>query len=131
MLIVDIPKFQQQRLSKESDFIQWYVDDYMPDNLPAIHQAFKPKQLNNMIKTGRNEALKYGFTNPISQAHFVTLMWQIGANFHHFTGFKEIANSTEQSGAERIKQLYQIDDSQWDHAEKNTSDRHWFSEVIQ
>jgi aminoglycoside/choline kinase family phosphotransferase len=81
MLIVDIPKFQQQRLSKESDFIQWYVDDYMPNNLPDAAQGFKQAELNTLIKNGRNQAIQQGFIDPQNQVHFVTLMWQVGANF--------------------------------------------------
>lgn len=129
-LIISLTQMQQQRLREETDFIQWYIDDYLPENLPDISQAFPPKDLKIMIKNGRKEALKQGFTDPASQVHFVTLMWQLGPNFHHFSGFKEIINADQASEAERIDQLYQVNAAQWDNARQNSNDHYWHQEAI-
>jgi len=40
MLVINTEQMQQQQLMNEIDFIQWYSDDYMPETLPDIAQAF-------------------------------------------------------------------------------------------
>ncbi len=131
LLVIDTRRMQQQRLVEEVDFIQWYTDDYMPTHLSKLHQTFKPEKLRARVKAGRDEALKQGFTEPASQVHFVTLMWHIGPNFHHFPGFREIANATEQPEPYRIKRFYQVSDEQQRAAMEGCDDRRWYREIEQ
>ena len=56
-------------------------------------------------------------------------MWHIDPDFHHFSGFQEIARAIRQPGSERINDFYQVSDTHRDHAVQNADDRHWFSET--
>ncbi len=103
----------------------------MPTHLSPFHQVFEPEKLRAMVKTGRDEALKQGFTEPASQVHFVTLMWHIGPNFHHFPGFREIAKATEQPERYRIKRFYQVSDEQQREAIEGCDDRYWHQGIGQ
>jgi hypothetical protein len=96
-LRISLALMEQQRLQKENDFVQWYIDDFMPDNFPEATQEYARKELSEMIKNARNQAIQQRFLTPEYQVQFVTLMWQIGANFYQFSGFKEIINNPRPS----------------------------------
>jgi len=125
------PQQMLLRIAPASGFVDWYVNDFMPQQLPDYHQAIAPDTLSEMVKNGRNQADGYGFKDPVSQVHFVTLMWHIGPNFHQQPGFREIAQNTRQPGPERIDNFYHVSDAHWDHAVQNTDERHWFSEAAE
>jgi hypothetical protein len=119
------------RISQEEGFVDWYVNDFMPEHLAEFHESFSNEDLYRMVRNGRKEAIAYGFDDPSSQVHFVTLMWKIGANFHHFPGFKEIASTTEQSGQKRIERFYnEVTDDQGAEAVLGANDRYWFPETL-
>lgn len=117
------------RLAEERGFIDWYVNEFMPDYLPEFHETFSYEDLAEMVRHGRREALKYGFDDPESQVHFITLMWKIGPNFHHFPGFREIANATDQPAPLRIERFYQVSDEEGADAVLGADDRCWFPET--
>lgn len=117
-------------ISDEKAFIDWYVNEFMPDHLPEFHESFSSEDLGRMVRRGRNEAIKYGFDDPPSQAHFVTLMWKLGPNFHHFPGFREIAEDRGQPGPERIGRFYQVSDEEGGEAVLGADDRYWFPETF-
>lgn len=116
------------RIADEQGFIDWYVNEFMPEHVPEFHEALSNKDLNEMVAHGRREAIKYGFNDPDSQVHFVTLMWNIGPNFHHFSGFREIANATDQPGPQRIELFYRVSDEQGAAAVLGADDSYWFSD---
>ena len=116
------------RIREEADFIDWYVNDFMPDQLPEYHTLFDVDTLKEMTKNGRDRAIKHGFNQPISHSHFITLMWHIGADFYQQPGFKAIAESNEPE-AERIDAFYQLSDDLWDEAGEQADERFWFREV--
>ncbi len=119
------------RISQEQGFIDWYVNDFMPEHLAIFHESFNKEDLYRMVRNGRKDAIACGFDDPSSQVHFVTFMWKLGANFYQIRGFKEIVNTTEQSAPERIERLYnEISDAQRDYAIDNTNDRYWFPETM-
>jgi hypothetical protein len=127
--VLSIRKEQMpMRLNEESGFIDWYINEFMPEYLPQFHETFNFEDLAKMVAHGRREALKYGFADPESQIHFVTLMWKIGPNFHHFPGFREIANATDQPGPMRIEQFYHVSDEEGADAVLGADDRFWFPE---
>ncbi len=128
LLIISPAQMQQQYLSDETDFIQWYSDDYLPEYLPDIAQAFPPEKLKEMVKYGRNQAIQQGFNDPANQVQFVTLMWQLGPDFYDFPGFKEIINADQTTETERIDKLYQVNSTQWDNAMQNSHPHYWFQE---
>lgn len=121
------PQQMSLRIVPEAGFIDWYVNDFMPEQLPDYYRAIAPGTLGEMVKNGRDQALKHGFKDPANQAHFITLMWHIGANFHHAPGFKAIAQAGQSPESERINAFYQVSEAHWDDAVKKADDRHWFS----
>ena len=125
------PEQMTLRIAQEPGFIDWYVNDFMAEHLPGFHEAFDPETRHDMVKNGRNQADGYGFKDPVSQVHFVTLMWHIGPNFHQQPGFREIAQNTRQPGPERIDNFYHVSDAHWNHAVQHTDERHWFSEAAE
>ena len=128
MLNID-PEQMTLKIAQESGFVDWYSNDFMTEHLPGFHAAFAPEIRHEMVKNGRKQALKHGFKDPVSQAHFVTLMWHIGPDFYHFPGFQDIAQATRQPGPERINDFYHVSEAHWKHAVQHTDKRHWFSEV--
>jgi hypothetical protein len=102
----------------------------MPEYLPEFHESFNCVDLSEMVRHGRKWALRYGFNDPESQVHFVTLMWKIGPNFYHFTGFREIANAMDQPGPVRIERFYQVSDEKGAEAVLGADDRYWFPETM-
>ncbi len=53
--------------------------------------------------------MAYGFSEPDSIFHFVTLMWIVGPNFMDFSGFKEALECKDLDEAGRIDALYNVD----------------------
>lgn len=128
MLIIRREQMTMQ-LSEERVFVDWYVNNFMHEYLPEFHEEFSSADLTQMVRHGRMEALRYGFNDPGSQVHFVTLMWKIGPNFHHFPGFREIVNATDQPASLRIEHFYQVSDEEGADAVLGADDRYWFPET--
>lgn len=116
-------------IDDEPGFLAWYVDAFMPDHLPEFHRAFRRDDLIGMVGRGRRVAIARGFDDPASQAHFVTLMWTMGPNFHHFPGFREIARDRSQPGSLRIDRFYrEVSSEQGADAVLGADDRYWFTD---
>ena len=125
------PEQMTLKIAQEPGFVDWYSNDFMAEHLSEFHALFDNESLHEMVKNGRKEALNHGFKDPTSQVHFVTLMWHIGPDFHQFPGFQEIAHTSQQAEPERIDHFYQVSDTQWDDAVRNSDNRHWFREAAQ
>jgi len=121
------PEQMTLRISEEEGFVDWYVDTFMPKHLASSHETFSEQELSQMVTHGRNEALAYGFTEPRSQVHFVTFMWKIGPNFHHYPGFREIVQSIHLPGAERIKCFHALSNEQWANAVEGADENYWLA----
>lgn len=94
------------RIATESGFTQWFVDQFMPEELPEFHAEFTRDKLLATARRARRTAIDLGFDDPPSQAHFVALMWRLGANFFQFPGFQEIARDTATAGPVRVDRFY-------------------------
>ncbi|MCF6345804.1 MAG: hypothetical protein L3J00_04970 [Thiomicrorhabdus sp.] len=120
------------RITKEADFIDWYVNEFMPSELPDYHALFDSEELiemlKEMIKHGRGQAIHHGFNTPVSHSHFITLMWHIGAAFYQAPEFKAIALAKDQPETERIDAFYQVRDQHWREAKQNANERLWLPE---
>jgi len=123
------PDQMTQHITQKTEFIDWYVNKFMPDQLPEYHQLFDLEELSEMIKNGRDQAIQHCFNTPLSQSHFITLLWHIGANFYHASGFKAIALACEQPEEERIDAFYQLSDEHWNEAIQQRDNYLWFKEV--
>lgn len=103
------PLHMLMRIVSEKGFVDWYVNDFMPDHLAEFHQALSTTSLEDMVRSGRKTAIAYGFSEPDSIFHFVTLMWIVGPNFMDFAGFKEALARKDIDDAGRIDALYSVD----------------------
>ncbi|NOZ54348.1 MAG: DUF4123 domain-containing protein [Gammaproteobacteria bacterium] len=130
--VADVLKLQPVQMTlgivEEAGFVHWYVNTYMPKHLASFHETLREQDLHQMVAHGRNEALACGFTDPKSQVHFVTLMWEIGPNFHHYPGFREVAQLIHLIEPERIERFYALPDEQWATAKQGVDERYWFAE---
>lgn len=118
-------------ISNEEGFLDWYVGEFIPEHLPEFHEALDNESLREMTKNARDEAIRCGFNDPSSQVHFVTMMWNIGPNFHHFPGFQEITNDVSQPGPERIERFYnEVTDDQAADAILGADDNYWYPDTV-
>jgi GH24 family phage-related lysozyme (muramidase) len=102
----------------------------MSECLPVFHTTFTTEERLRMVSNGRKIALQQNFHDPIYQAHFITFMWTIGANFYQKSGFKEIIKETDSSEAVKINKFHtEISEKQQSQAVDQTNDWYWFSEI--
>lgn len=120
------PIHMLMRIVSENGFVDWYVNKFMPDNLPEFHQALSTTSLEDMVRSGRKTAIAYGFSEPDSIFHFVTLMWIVGPNFMDFSGFKEALENKDLDDAGRIDALYNVDSELSAEAIINADDTAWW-----
>lgn len=118
-------------IADEETFIRWYVHTFAPEHLPAFHQSFSEKDLSDMVRRGRNLAIKHGFLDPPSQVHFVTLMFKLGPTFFRFPGFQPITEATSLPGPERIRRYYEdVTSDQATFAILSSEDRLWSPDLL-
>lgn len=120
------PLHMLMRIVSEEGFVGWYVNEFMPDNLPEFHQALSTTSLEGMVRFGRKTAITHGFSEPDSIFHFVTLMWVVGPNFMDFAGFKETLERKDLDDARRINALYSVDRELAADAIVNADDTAWW-----
>lgn len=117
-------------LQTDAAFAAWYVENFMKTHLPRHYWGLRPESRREMTVNGRRYARHFGIADIPSQMGFVTLMWQIGANFFTHPGFHEIAADTRLSGPEKIDAFYEVPEAQAVHAITNPDDRYWYPEMI-
>jgi len=99
-------------IADEQGFADWYVDTFMPEHLAVFCDELPRHVRRERVIYGRNKAIEFGFTDPVHQTHFVTLMWDIGPNFYTFPGYKEIVEAIDEPAEKRIDRLYE--DLSWE-----------------
>ncbi|MGL4309555.1 MAG: hypothetical protein ACRCSU_03630 [Paracoccaceae bacterium] len=113
-------------IARDEDFAEWFVEDVMKQHIPDPYYAVSPEGLREMTVNGRDYARKCGITDFPSQAHFVILMWKIGANFWLQPGFREVAMNTAMLGPDKIDRFYAVPKDQAVHAIMNCNDTYWY-----
>lgn len=119
---------QQQLAFIKSDeaFVQWYTESFMPDNLPHFYHDIENAMLRRMVLNGRRIAESKGFPDPNTQAHFITFMWSVGANFFEFPIFAAIINRPDLQPTEKIDRLYEVDGDAAAEVILQADDGAWF-----
>lgn len=112
-------------IADETGFANWFVDDFMPEFLESFYDTLDRQLLIKRARYGRNQALSFGFKDPVSYTHFVYLMWEIGPDFFTFPGFKEIAEDYSKTEQQRIDAFYQVPDELDKAAMFGTRWQHW------
>ncbi|WP_308917989.1 hypothetical protein [Jannaschia sp. LMIT008] len=118
-------KQQQAHLARDDAFAEWYVEDFMQFNLPRFYHALSAQGKREMTINGRHWARLHGFEDAEAQGHFITLMWEVGADFFRHEGFRQIAERDGDDMA-RIDAFYEIDPDTAATAIQNADDRYWY-----
>lgn len=118
---------QYADMASENGFVEWYIDEFMPDYLAEFKASVALDELVAMLRWAHGTALDFGFTDFPSLTHFVTLMWKIGPTFHEFPGFREIAHDRKRPAPDRVEQIFAVNEDQASAAILNADDRAWFT----
>lgn len=110
----------------DQDFADWYVESFMARFLPAQFHSVSAQGKREMVVNGRQWAKRCGFTSSEAQAHFITLMWKVGADFFRHPGFAQIANKRAKNDMTRIDAFYAVKPDFAADAIQNSDDRYWY-----
>ena len=116
----------QRHLAADSDFADWYVNSFMAQNLPTQYYSVSDQGKHEMVINGRKWARYCNFQDGEAQAHFITLMWKIGADFFCRPGFAEIAKRSAQDEMARIDAFYAVPRELAADAIMSPDDRYWY-----
>ncbi len=128
------PVFQTSQMlgpmAHDDEFAEWFVEDIMKRHIPDPYFAVSAEGLREMTVNGRVYARKCGIADTASQAHFLILMWKIGANFWLQPGFREVAMNPTIDGPTKITRFYEVPEDQAVHAIMHPDDRYWYPEMV-
>lgn len=118
-------------MARDDAFANWFVEDVMKQHIPDPYYAVSAEGLREMTVNGRHYARQCGISDVPSQAHFVILMWKIGANFWLQPGFREVAQDAGLGGPEKIDAFYAVPQEDAVHAIMHPDDRYWYPEMME
>ncbi|EJN05779.1 hypothetical protein [Phyllobacterium sp. YR531] len=129
-----IMKFTRQQtmahVRDDTDFAEWYVEDFMKNNLATFYYEVSDSGKREMTINGRHYAKGFGLLDSQHQAHFITLMWQMGPNFFSFPAFRTILTNSKLGEAEKFDRIYQIPPEEAAVAIENGDDNWWWPEMV-
>jgi hypothetical protein len=117
-------------IEDDADFAEWYVEDFMRHHLQNYYFEISDSGKREMTLQGREYARSFGFSDPRAQAHFVTLMWQIGPNFFTFPGFRDVVRDPRLTDLEKVDAIYKVPKEQAVLAIMNPDDRYWYPYML-
>ncbi|MGL5012174.1 MAG: hypothetical protein ACRC6I_20090 [Paracoccaceae bacterium] len=119
-------------LRKDEDFAEWYVEEFMKDFLPQYYFNVSDAGKRRMVTNGRHYAQGYGLTANEAQAHFITLMWEIGANFDLQPGFRDVLARGDLANMDKINHFFDggVSEDQAVFAVMHPDDRFWHRDVL-
>lgn len=115
-------------LNDDRAFARAYVEEVMKTHLPQDYWSLSPEGRMEMTMNGRRYARHFGIRDVPSQMMFITLMWEVGANFFMFSGFKEIAVSAAE-GPAKIDAFFEVESDLAAEAIMNADPRYWYPEM--
>lgn len=109
-------------------FVEWYVEDIMKQFFAHLYFSLTAAGKREMVLNGRRWARAYGLSTAEAQGHFISLMWDIGPNFHQFPGFRDILERTNIVEMEKIDLIYSdnITHAQSQAALQGADDSYWY-----
>lgn len=117
-------------LREDEDFAEWFVQGLMKQTLPNQYYIVSDVGKREMTINGRNYAKVLGFEDFESQAMFVALMWEIGAGFFTFPGFREVADDPNLNGKQKIDAFYAVPGTVAAEAIEANSDAYWYPYML-
>ncbi|RJE82571.1 hypothetical protein [Paracoccus onubensis] len=117
---------------EDADFAEWYVEDFMKDHLPQYYYNVSDAGKREMVINGRRYAREFNLHDPEAQAYFITLMWEIGANFYTFPGFSDVLSREGVHEMEKINLLLDgtVTEDQAIKAIMAPDDRYWYRDNL-
>ena len=116
----------QARLRDDAAFAEWYVEEFMQLHLPTQYHSVSAQGKREMVANGRGWARRCGFEDAEAQAHFVTLMWKVGADFFRHPGFVEVAGRRDGAEMARADAFYAVMPELAAAAIRGADDRYWY-----
>jgi hypothetical protein len=119
-------------LRQDEDFAEWYVEEFMKNFLPQYYFNVSDDGKRRMVTNGRHYAQGYGLNANEAQAHFVTLMWEIGANFDLQPGFRDVLARSDLQNMDKINHLFDggVTEDQAVFAIQHNDERFWHRDVL-
>jgi hypothetical protein len=117
-------------VTDDTDFAEWYVEEFMKVHVSDMYYQLSHDGKREMVLNGRRYAIERGFLDPESQAHFITFMWKVGANFFLQPGFREVAEDEDMTPEAKVDAFYNMDQDQAVHAIMNPDERYWYPELL-
>lgn len=119
-------------MQRDDHFAEWYVEDFMKSFLPQYYVNVSDDGKRRMVTNGRHYAQTYGLTANEAQAHFITLMWEIGANFDTQPGFRDVLARDDLQNMDKINHLFDggVTEDQAVFAIMHNDERYWHRDVL-
>lgn len=132
MLKISQEQLRKAHVGTDTAFAEWFVEDIMKTWLPQYYFSVSDTGKREMVKNGRRYAIGFGLDDPQAQAHFVSLMWEIGPNFYVFPGFSDVLQRADIKNMEKIDLLFDgtVTEAQAVKAIMNPDDRYWYRENL-
>lgn len=129
-----ISKDQLEELRQDDAiFTKWYIDTIMKNYFPQYYFSVSDEGKREMVLNGRRYAREHGLETAEAQGHFLGLMWDIGANFYLFPGFRDVLKRTDLEGMEKINLLFDggVTDAHSRAAINGSDDSYWYREDVE
>ena len=114
----------------DEGFCAWYVGEFMKTHLPTQYYSVSDDSKHEMVLNGRRYAQARGLEDPQSQAHFITLMWEVGADFFRHPGFAEIFADTALTGPQKIDRCYEVPSDTAAKAMMQADPLYWYPSMV-
>lgn len=115
----------------DRQFVDWYVEEIMKDELRHFYVDLGPDTCRTFTLNGRRYAEHFGFSEARLQAQFLTLMWELGPNFHTVGAFRTVLEDDRLDQEQKIEALYSVSDAAGEQAIEQADDEHWYPELIE
>lgn len=119
-------------LQHDDDFAEWYVEEFLKNFLPQYYFNVSDDGKRRMVTNGRYYARQHGLTLNEAQAHFITLMWEISANFDLQPGFRDVLARRDLANMDKINHLFDggVTEEQAVFAIQHNDERFWHRDVL-
>lgn len=126
-------QFRDGYVGQDDKFAEWFVEEIMKDLLPEYYLNISHEGKREMVINGRRYAREFGLKDPEAQAHFIRLMWMIGANFYTFPGFRDVLARDDLQDMERIDSFFDgtVSEQEAVQAIMKADESYWFRDDLE
>ena len=124
------PKFSKEQMQaslKDPDkFGDWYVSEIVSSEMPHYLEDLGPRLCKTFSLNGRLYAEHFGIRRPDNQAQFITLMWELAANFFMVEEFQKILTDDQLSEDAKIDAVYSATEAASEKAMSTDNQEYWY-----